>query len=105
MKSKFIVNEPYVIALYHDHKLGKRFKGIAKCQPTDKFDEEKGKKIAQARMEINRLSYKGNKVTSNMKFLTNYCNKKLDALEARLDLYGSQIEEKAVKLNEFLSSL
>lgn len=61
MKSRFIVNNPYVVCLVYDRKLGKKFRGIAKCQPEDIFSEEKGKTIAQLKAEIYRENYRSRK--------------------------------------------
>lgn len=54
MKTKIIVNAPRVIHIIEDEVLGKKFKGIAKCNSDDTWDEEKGKKIARLRAEIKR---------------------------------------------------
>ena len=52
MKFEFVVNpeKRYVIAMAKSD--GKVIKGIAKCSPTDVFDEALGKKLAAARCKL-----------------------------------------------------
>ena len=46
-KYKFVVTKNMVVALSTYE--GKCVRGVAKCDPVDTFDEEKGKKLAAAR--------------------------------------------------------
>ena len=47
---KFIVTEDRVICL--SSYMGRTVRGIAKCSPNDEFNEEFGKKLAQARCDL-----------------------------------------------------
>lgn len=100
MKTKFIVNEPYVICLFNDRKLGRKFKGIAKCSIDDVFDIEKGKQIAKLKAEINREYYRINKADKNIAFIEKKAIQLVEDLYSRLDIYEENLERKHIKILE-----
>ena len=100
MKSKFIVNEPYTICLFHDRKLGKKFRGIAKCSQEDTFDPEKGMQIAQLKAEINRDKYRLNRAQSDVNYIERKAFQLVDNLYKRMDIYDDRINERQMKIVE-----
>ena len=93
MSKKFIVNEPYVICILTDRKLGKKFKGIAKCAPEDMFDENKGKQIAELKAKIKRDNYKIKQLDTKFRYLKNWVNNELDQIQKRQDELFRGIKE------------
>jgi len=104
MKTKFIVNEPYVVCIGVDRKLGRKFKGKAKCQPDDVFDVEKGKEIAQLKMEINRELCRINRTGSEIRYIENQTKKIVDNLYNRILIYNEKLDNKYTQLYELLKT-
>jgi hypothetical protein len=94
MKGKTIVNNPYVIHIIKDRKLGKVFKGVAKCSDNDIFDEVKGTKIAVLKAEIKRDRSKMNNLLSQYNYLTKAVDNELNQIEKRVDMFEERIQKK-----------
>lgn len=100
MRTKFIVNEPYVICLAVDQKLGKRFRGVAKCGGDDIFDVEKGKQIAQLKAEIKKEEYRYFQMDKAIGYINRQSEKLIDHYSNRQDMYFEKLEDKLVRLHE-----
>ncbi len=97
---KFIVKEPYVICIMIDRKLNRKFKGIAKCNPPDVFDIQKGKQIAELKAGIKKEDYRINKADRIISQIERQAENLIDEYENRIDLYQEKLEEKYCKLFE-----
>ncbi len=100
MRTKFIVNEPYVICLAKDQKLGKRFRGVAKCGGGDIFDVEKGKEIAKLKAEIKKEEYRYYKMDKAIRYINRQSEKLIDHYSNRQDMYFDRLNEKLARLYE-----
>ena len=67
------------------HFAGKPVRGVARCNPTDKYDEQYGEELARLRCDekiamkkINNARNKYNAVVDKMSELTNYMEKYLN---------------------------
>lgn len=96
MRNKTIVNNPYIIYILEDKKLGKKFKGVAKCSTDDTFDEAKGIQIATLKAEIKRDRYKMHSLISNYNYWEKAMASELKQTENRVN----QLEEKIQKKYE-----
>jgi hypothetical protein len=99
MKAKYIINEPYVICILPDRKLGKRFKGIAHCFEPDTFDVEFGKERARKKAELKRKEYKYRQAVKMYSWITNYLEKQQAYYLKRMDILDDEIMAQALELN------
>jgi hypothetical protein len=102
MKTHFIVKEPYVICLIKDRKLRRRFKGLAKCDPRDEFDVEKGKKIAQLKAEINREKYRFKSVEKDIRQIDKYTNGLKRECYNRMSIFDENMSKKYDELSSYI---
>ena len=79
-KYKFYVTKDTVIAV--SSFAGRRVKGVAKCDPRDSFDLEKGKELAAARCDAK---------ISNKRYKR--ANEKLSIVTAKLEKYNKELEK------------
>lgn len=58
MKVKFVRADNSIIAI--TRYAGKTLRASAKCNPEDKFDEDKGRKLAEARLKVKLVKHRKN---------------------------------------------
>ena len=95
---KTIVNQPYIIHVIEDGELDKKFRGICKCQPSDEWNEENGKRMAKLKAEIKRENYKKRQLISEYNFYERAVANEQKQIIQRVDA----IETKIYKKNEEL---
>lgn len=103
MKGKIIVNKPYTIYIINDIKAGRKFKGIAKCDKYDTWEEEKGIKIAKLKAEINRLNWKKRKLSSLKKFIINFINNEILQIDKKIGNINSEVDTKIEVLLDMIN--
>jgi len=103
---KFYVAKNKVICVIR--YAGRNIRGIAKCSPQDKFDEEIGKKLAHLRCEEKLANAKYNyavleaeRLDKELEELQTRCNK---AWAREEELY-SDVEEATWNLKNYIKSL
>ena len=106
MKYKFYVFDNKMICLSTFR--GKTIRGIAKCDPEDTFNEDKGRKLSQLRCKRKVL-------TKRVKFAQNAyyaaqraveeAYKKLYAAEEKLDMEETELKDVLERLNSYENEL
>lgn len=83
------------------HFAGQKLVTIAKCNPEDTFDEEAGRKLADARMEVKVAEKKVNRAYAKMAFaeeLMDYAMYVMDASQR----YMSDAEDQLLNASRYL---
>lgn len=84
--------------------IGDKSVGVARCAPSDSFDEAKGREIARKRMVLNRIK----KEIKQADFELQYLSDVSEAIEDRIDkLFDANTTryERAMKLEQELDEL
>ena len=81
---------------------GRKFEGIAKCHPNDRFDGNIGYELAVSRMRQRLLKYKIKEMKHEYEFINNWVNdlnKKYEKLIAEYDDIGVHMNDIMETLN------
>jgi hypothetical protein len=97
-REKTIINNPYIIHIIEDGKLNKKFRGIAKCNNSDSFDETKGMQIARLKAEIKREKARLNSLSSEYNFLERAILSEQKQLIRRSEEINAKVQKKYEEL-------